>query len=237
MGAFATTGGLNYRSHPQLIVIHSTRFPRRGDCGNFCVRIATAEAPMILKSTGFILIAAAQSPAPGPTEQFEVASVKPSAPVPPSGEVYFGPARGGPGTTDAGLITWFYAQLRDILMTAYNVKTYQLNGPAWLNTERYDIVARVPAGAAEEQVSVMWQKLLAERFGVELHHESKEFQVQELVIDRGGSKLKETNGEPASPLPGPPRQDNNGGLASPGQVVMVHPREGGASLHTVAKGL
>jgi uncharacterized protein (TIGR03435 family) len=121
-------------------------------------------------------------------------------------------------------------------MTAYGVKTYQLHGPAWLNTERYDIVARVPAGATKEQMAVMWQKLLAERFGVMLHHESKEFQVEELVIDKGGSKMKDTNWDPASPVPpGPPQRDNNGGLASPGQVVMIHPVDNGTSFHMVAK--
>jgi uncharacterized protein (TIGR03435 family) len=194
---------------------------------------------MVLKLNGFILaavMAAAQSPAARPTEEFEVASVKPSAPVPPNGGVYFGPVRGGPGTPDPELITWSYARLRDLLMTAYNVKNYQLSGPAWLNTERYDVVARVPAGATKEQVSVMWQRLLADRFGVMVHHESREFQVEELVIDKGGSKLKETAWDPTSPLPpGPPQRDNNGGLTSPGQVVMIYPRENGASFHTVAK--
>lgn len=121
-------------------------------------------------------------------------------------------------------------------MTAYDLKTYQVYGPAWLNTERYDIVARVPAGAAKEQVNVMWQTLLTERFGVVLHHESREFQVEELVIDKGGSKLKETTWDRAAPLPpGPPQQDKVGGLASPGQVVMISPREHGASFHTVGK--
>ena len=90
---------------------------------------------------------------------FEVASVKPSAPVPASGGVYFGPPRGGPGTPDPGLITWSYATLRGVLMTAYDVKAYQLSGPDWLNFERYDIVARVPVGATKEQVNVMWQNL------------------------------------------------------------------------------
>src|SRR5580692_877613 len=122
------------------------------------------------------------SSAPG-VEQFEVASVKPSAPVPPNGGVYFGPPRGGPGTPDPGLITWSYATLKGLLMAAYDVKNYAVSGPAWLNTERYDIVAKVPAGAAREQVNRMWQRLLAERFGVVLHHESREFQVEELVVD------------------------------------------------------
>src|SRR5712691_10581033 len=83
---------------------------------------------------------------------FEVASVKTSPPVPPTGGVYFGPARGGPGTPDPGQITWSYPTLKTLLMTAYDVKAYQLSGPAWLDTERYDIVAKVPAGATKEQV-------------------------------------------------------------------------------------
>ena len=97
----------------------------------------------------------------GPAEQFEVASVKLPAPVPPSGGVDFGPARGGPGTTDPELIRWSYARLKDLLMTAYDVKAYQVIGPGWIDTERYDIVAKVPAGATKERVSLMWQSLLA----------------------------------------------------------------------------
>ena len=101
-------------------------------------------------------------------------------------------------------------------MTAYDVKPYQVSGPDWLDTERYDIAAKVPAGATKEQVNAMWQSLLAERFGVTLHHESKEFQVEELVIGRGGHKLKESAEDPAAPLPpGPPQMDKNGALTSP----------------------
>jgi uncharacterized protein (TIGR03435 family) len=40
-------------------------------------------------------------------------------------------------------------------MTAYDVKMYQVSGPSWLDTERYDIVAKVPAGATKEHVNVM----------------------------------------------------------------------------------
>src|SRR5580658_8820451 len=81
---------------------------------------------------------------------FEVASVRPSAPVPPTGGVYFGPARGGPGTPDPGQITWSYASMKAILLTAFDAKNYQITGPAsltsWLDTERYDIAVKVPAG-------------------------------------------------------------------------------------------
>jgi uncharacterized protein (TIGR03435 family) len=175
--------------------------------------------------------------APGPA--FEVASVKRSPPVPPTGGVYFGPARGGPGTPDPGQVTWSYATLKAMLMTAYDVQEYQIDGPSWLDPgrlgqDRYDIVAKVPEHATKEQVRVMWQNLLAERFGVMLHHESKEFQVEELVIGKGGSRLKETTLDPAALLdPGPPAFDKNRELASPGFVTSIMPN---GEAHSVAKG-
>jgi uncharacterized protein (TIGR03435 family) len=207
---------------------------RRGRAGTFAPALAcVVAAVLVIAMSPLVMVGAPQGrlrPA------FEVASVKPSAPVPPNGGVYFGPPRGGPGTPDPGLITWSYATLKGLLMAAYDVKNYAVSGPAWLNTERYDIVAKVPAGATREQVNRMWQRLLAERFGVVLHHESREFQVEELVVDKGGSKLKETAWDPASPLPsGPPQRDANGELESPGQVNTISPRENGASVHTIAK--
>ena len=82
----------------------------------------------------------------------------------------------------------------------------------------------------------MWQSLLAERFGMTLHHESKEFQVEELVIGRGGHKLKESAEDPAAPLPpGPPQMDKNGALTSPGVVTTIVMGSNGPSAHTVAK--
>jgi len=167
---------------------------------------------------------------------FEVASVRPSAPVPPSGGVYFGPARGGPGTPDPGQITWSYATLKVMLLTAYDVKNYQISGPAWLDTERYDAIAKVPADGTKEQVRVMWQNLLAERFGLIVHHESREFQVEELVVAKGGPKLKETSWDTAEPMPPGPPQRKNRELVSPGVVSTImpgpspHGRQGAADL-------
>ncbi len=182
-----------------------------------------------------LLCALACVPAFGqPTATFEVASVKPSPALSDNARVYFGPPRGGPGTPDPGQITWSYATLRYLLMTAYDVKAYQLNGPDWLNTERYDIVAKLPGGATKEQVSLMWQNLLAERFGLVLHHELKEFQVEELVVGKGGPRLKETAEDPAAPLPpGPPRL-KDGALLSPGVVSMISPGPP-PKVHTVAR--
>ena len=119
-------------------------------------------------------------------------------------------------------------------MIAYDVKDYQISGgPKWLNSERYDIIAKVPAGTTQKQVNMMWQDLLAERFGVMLHHESNEFQVEELVIAKGGHKLKNTPEDPASlPDPGPPKFDKNDELAGPGYVTTF---KASGEAHTVAK--
>jgi uncharacterized protein (TIGR03435 family) len=157
-----------------------------------------------------------------PSLTFEVASVKLSPPVTPGSRVYYGPARGGPGTPDPGQITWTYATLRSLLITAYDVNEYQINGPAWLNTDRYDILVKVPVGATKEQVRLMWQNLLAERFGVTLHHESKEFQVEELVVAKGGQRLKKTAVDPVEELddPGPPKF-KDGVLNGPGYVTTI----------------
>lgn len=171
-----------------------------------------------------------------PKPAFEVASVKPSPPVPPTGGVYFGPARGGPGTSDPGQITWTYARMRDLIMTAYDAKTYQVIGPAWMDMERYDIIAKVPPGAAPQQVNAMWRNLLAERFGLTLHQESKEFPVWELMIAKGGSKLKSTAQDPAVPLPPGPPQLKNGELLTPGLVLTIFPGANAtARVHAVAR--
>jgi uncharacterized protein (TIGR03435 family) len=126
--------------------------------------------------------------------------------------------------------------LKDLLMTAYDVYNYQVSGPTWLGSERYDVVAKVPAGATKEQVNVMWRNLLAERFGVTLHHESKEFQVEELVVAKSGSKLKETAEDPNEPWPPGPPKMVNGELIGPGMVHLIKPfGPNGPSAHTVAK--
>jgi uncharacterized protein (TIGR03435 family) len=166
---------------------------------------------------------------------FEVASVRPSAPVPPTGGVFFGPARGGPGTLDPLRITSTYATLRNLIMTAYDVENYQVSGPDWLATERYDINANVPAGATPAQVKVMWQNLLTERFGVALHHESKEFRVEELVVGRNGHKLNESAEDRISALQAGRPVFKNGELASPGLVTSIVTGPHGPSAHTVAK--
>jgi uncharacterized protein (TIGR03435 family) len=188
------------------------------------------------------------------TPAFEVATVKPAEPIggPGGGRgmVFMG-RRGGPGTQDPGTITWSKASVKDLLMYAYDVNRYQVSGPDWLENDRFEIVAKAALGTTDEQVRKMWQNLLAERFGVVVHHESKVFQVEELVVAKGGPKLKESvatgvkpTDEPAPAPPGPgnagfgpPKLDKNGvpELAAPGMMTMMTMGPNGPNAHLVGK--
>jgi uncharacterized protein (TIGR03435 family) len=101
--------------------------------------------------------------------------------------------RGGPGTTDPGTLTCNNTPLRQLLVTAYTLKNYQVEGPAWLDTDGYDIVAKVLAGTTKEDFNLMLQSLLAERFKVTVHRETKSMQVYALSIGKGGPKVKEVD--------------------------------------------
>lgn len=165
-------------------------------------------------------------------QTFEVASVKRSPPVSPSQQVFFGPPRGGPGTADPSQITWTYATLKSVLMRAFDVSSYQISGPDWLDSDRYDFIVKLPQNATKEQVQAMWQSLLAERFGMALHHEPKEFQVSELVIAKGGHKLRETAIDAVALLETGPPKIEGGKLNGPGLVTMI--RIGTDAPHAVA---
>jgi uncharacterized protein (TIGR03435 family) len=76
-------------------------------------------------------------------------------------------------------------------MLAYKVKRHQVVAPDWVFTERYDILAKMPEGSNKDQVPEMLQLLLAERFGLKFHRESKEQSIYALVVGKGGHKMKE----------------------------------------------
>jgi uncharacterized protein (TIGR03435 family) len=169
---------------------------------------------LLLKHLLFYLLWFAQLPV------FEVASVKPSR----ADMRVRSSMRGGPGTADAEQITFTNVTLMSVLARAYDVKNYQVTGPQWLSSERYDIAAKVAPGTTKEQFNLMLQNLVAERFHLALHHETKEFQGYELVVSRAGSKLK-VSGESGPDQPEPtaaPQRDANGfpQLEGPGMLMM-----------------
>jgi uncharacterized protein (TIGR03435 family) len=128
----------------------------------------------------------AQSTAPSPT--FEVASVKPNS----SGD------NGSRTNSNKGEMTVTNATLKSIIQSAYDVRNYSFSGPDWLSSVRFDISAKFPpedsAQVSPEQRRLtrrlMMQNLLAERFKLEAHRETKMLPGYALVVAKKGARLK-----------------------------------------------
>lgn len=125
-----------------------------------------------------------QSPPAQPS--FEVASIKPAlspAELNRSGQAHLGVKIDG-ATADFGGVT-----LMNLIARAYRVRAFQVSGPDWMKSARFDIAAKLPEGASPGQAPEMLQTLLAERFKLALHRISKEFPVYALIVGKNGPKL------------------------------------------------
>ena len=138
-------------------------------------------------------VAFAQSPA------FDAASVKP-------GRLDPGEQRWSRSITPspAGLTLRAHT-LRDCIQWAWSIKEYQLVGPAWIDSERYDISATSSGPQPPDRLRLMLQTLLIERFRLVLHQERRELPVYALVPSRTGTRLRATQSETSNvaQLPGP----------------------------------
>jgi len=120
--------------------------------------------------------------APGP--EFEVASIRPSG-TPDGGQVSVGLH------VDGAQLRCTYLALKDYIRIAYRLRDYQVTGPDWLASERFDISAKMPASARRDQVPEMLQTLLTDRFQIKMHRDKKDFPVYALVVGKGGLKISE----------------------------------------------
>jgi uncharacterized protein (TIGR03435 family) len=147
---------------------------------------------------GLILIGLMNAPGdqaqtPDPKLQFEVASVKISAPLTGGKIPVLLGTRGGPGTTDPGQLTIGYATMKNLLAQAFGVQADKILGPAWLDKtdgDRYDVIAKVPRRASKEDLKTMLQNLLVERFGLAFHREMKDVQGYEWWRERTDRSLR-----------------------------------------------
>jgi uncharacterized protein (TIGR03435 family) len=132
------------------------------------------------------IVAADQQNAPA-SPTFDVASVKKSA---PPGN---GPMRVTGGTRRGD--RWFagYATLRMLIQGAYaprfQMEGLVLAGPAWINTDRFDVDATMAPGTTTDDMRAMARALLADRFKLVAHAETRDLQVYALVLARGDGKL------------------------------------------------
>jgi hypothetical protein len=131
----------------------------------------------------------AQSPA---KPAFEVASVK----IVKSGDLQDDreDIRTAPGTLSMRRVS-----LKSCIQWAYGLSGFQISGPGWLGSDRFDITAKVASPAKDDQLRLMLQSLLAERFKLSLHRDQKEQQVYVLTVSKGGPKFHESNGDGSMP--------------------------------------
>jgi uncharacterized protein (TIGR03435 family) len=140
---------------------------------------------LVIPFVATMVAASAQTPATsqsseGPPPSFEVASVKANKTV--NGPMMMRTLPSSFNVTNL--------PLRLLITQAYRLRPYQLQGgPSWLDSERFDIVAKPPDGANPDQLMPMLQSLLAERFKLVTHKDTKEAPIYALVIARSDGKL------------------------------------------------
>jgi uncharacterized protein (TIGR03435 family) len=139
---------------------------------------------------------------------FEVASIRPAlSPQRRPSEGFFcpfgcfGPIM-GTMTIEGSRVDIDFMGLNQLILTAYGIKPYQLTGPAWMPSQKFVIQAKIPEGVSRNQVPEMLQALLAERFKLTLHRDSKEQPVYALLVGKNGPKLQESMLESAPETPG-----------------------------------
>lgn len=135
-------------------------------------------------------------PAPAPVRmaadakpEFTVATIKPSLPDAPRGGYGI---RGQDVTTTNVTVSW-------MIKLAYNVHANQISGaPSWVESEHYDTVGRSNTRGEpnRDQMKLMIQKLLADRFQLKFHLEKRELPVYAMVVAKGGSKLAPSPADP-----------------------------------------
>jgi uncharacterized protein (TIGR03435 family) len=133
-----------------------------------------------MRKTVVVLICAGFSYAQTPPPAFEVASVKPNQTM----------ERGTSSNHTKGLLTIKNMSLKKLIQRAYNVRDFSYSGPDWLENVNFDIVAKEPVGARNEELILRLQTLLIERFKVAVHLEKRTMSGFALVLSKGGPKFQ-----------------------------------------------
>jgi uncharacterized protein (TIGR03435 family) len=117
--------------------------------------------------------------------QFDTVSIHPSAPD----------ARGGGYNIWPNRLEVNNQTLKDMVKFAYNLQDYQVSGASgWMDGDHYQIEATYPANSSNAARLKMMQAMLAERFGLTIHHEPKEVSGYALVVAKNGPKLEKSTG-------------------------------------------
>ncbi len=121
------------------------------------------------------------------TPAFEVAAIRPSNPNYPRA------ANGWSFESEGHRLQCRQATLLDIISVMYGIQPRQIvGGPDWLNKEHYDItgIPDVPGIPSPAQEREMYKKLLAERFHLVLHRDTRDMPIYAVTVAKGGPQLK-----------------------------------------------
>src|SRR5688572_20409296 len=158
--------------------------------------ILTAIACLVGPASSAVL---AQSPSP---PSFEVASIRQIEYTEQvRNDVLAGTRRPRTTVTDTR-VSITYTSLVEIVRRAFRLldQPWRVAAPEWLNESRFDLQATIPTGGSRDQVPEMLQTLLAQRFGLVAHRESREVSGHALVVRDGPAKLREMNSQELAEL-------------------------------------
>jgi uncharacterized protein (TIGR03435 family) len=173
--------------------------PERGASGRVAESKDSKQPAIVAEATGPFLSRGVDAgaraslridgkPSQGTSLAFEVASIKPVPPPIPTGN--------GPWRLSEGRFRTERGFVRDVIRFAYGVLPgFVKGGPDWLNREPYDFDARAGnVAAGPDQIRLMLQTLLTERFKLAIHFDTEEATVYTLVVAKDGPKLQNTKG-------------------------------------------
>jgi uncharacterized protein (TIGR03435 family) len=121
-----------------------------------------------------------------PDLSFEVATIKPSDPTSDADGMQ----------SDGRRFTVRNAKLVYLMSFAYDIQPRQIvGGPAWMTTDKYDIVALTPEQPDGRQLKGMVRRLLAERFGLSFHREKRTLPAYVLVLDKADTKMEKSEAD------------------------------------------
>jgi bla regulator protein BlaR1 len=179
---------------------------------NFAKKVALAVAGIVALAAP-IIVGMIETPAvraqsarpPASRPGFEVASIKRA---PDQGPRTMRPLPNGLTGT---------VSLRQLMQRAYAAQSFQISGgPQWINSERYAIEAKAAGTVSHDQVSLMLQSLLEERFQLKIHRETRELPVFNLVVAKGGPKLPPPKEGGCDDSIDPQPEPTGGRMAPPG---------------------
>jgi uncharacterized protein (TIGR03435 family) len=131
---------------------------------------------------------------------FDVASVKAAAKPEKQGVFCVVPCTVGERFDVQGArVDIRYFSIRKLIEAAHGLKSYQLIGPDWMDSQRFDIVAKLPQGAKTD-IPTMLKTLLAERFHLAVRNEDKELPVLALIVSKSGAKLDPPPDDAEAPI-------------------------------------